>query len=392
MLVECNNCGAPLDVADNARVTKCAYCGRSNQVRSLRTVAQQRPEGWQPPPQWTPPQHFPQQSVPLQYHAGASGYGRRYMVTGMVAFGVIGVAASIIIPLLAATGSSTSSTAAGVASGEADATAPITCGDGERITRTNETLRFDGPRAVVARGDCEVRLLNCEIEAPDGFEADDDARIEMINGRLDADGLAVRASGDAFVQLTNVSAKGNPGVWTTDDARVKLLNGQLDAEPPAIDATGRSEVTVQNTRVFGSLERDEDASIRMNGEEQGEVAGSDDSEARPRRAQPSPRRQREARAERRKAEPEPEPELPKSPGKAAVVRALKGLDLTKCEGHGKVTYGIRVEPDGTTATTSVGPMRTSGPVLGCVRGAIESLTFPKSQDGLELKHEFVVPE
>ncbi|AKT38613.1 hypothetical protein [Chondromyces crocatus] len=69
MLVECKFCGAPLDVGDTDSMVKCRYCDKTSQVRSLRTVMQQTPQGWAPPPRWMPPAHLHHPaSQPLQYH------------------------------------------------------------------------------------------------------------------------------------------------------------------------------------------------------------------------------------------------------------------------------------------------------------------------------------
>lgn len=55
MLIECNNCGAPLDVKGKERIVKCAYCGVQTQLAAARTVAAATPEGWKPPEQWHSP-------------------------------------------------------------------------------------------------------------------------------------------------------------------------------------------------------------------------------------------------------------------------------------------------------------------------------------------------
>ncbi len=65
MLVECKQCGAPLDVSPSASIVRCSYCGGHNRVRSMRTIAEQAPAGWVPPPQWTPRNAM----APLPYRA-----------------------------------------------------------------------------------------------------------------------------------------------------------------------------------------------------------------------------------------------------------------------------------------------------------------------------------
>ncbi len=73
MLVACSHCGAPLDVQGGTiSFVKCRYCGRTNQLQSLRTVAPQTPPGWRPPPVWTPPPYMPAGPSPLKYRGGAA--------------------------------------------------------------------------------------------------------------------------------------------------------------------------------------------------------------------------------------------------------------------------------------------------------------------------------
>ena len=69
MIIECKECGAPLDVEQHATLARCHYCGRTQRVRSARTQYPVTPPNWNPPPQWTPPPHFPARSVPLRYDA-----------------------------------------------------------------------------------------------------------------------------------------------------------------------------------------------------------------------------------------------------------------------------------------------------------------------------------
>lgn len=58
MLVECKNCGAPLDVNGVERFVRCSYCDKVNRVRTMRTMAVQTPPQWRPPPTWQPPPQF----------------------------------------------------------------------------------------------------------------------------------------------------------------------------------------------------------------------------------------------------------------------------------------------------------------------------------------------
>jgi hypothetical protein len=88
MLIECNYCGAPLDVRPDQRLTKCKYCDTTSQVLATRTVAPETPPGWQPPRTWTPPAHVPADSAKtLVYHAAKT---TRKIVGVVIAVAVLG--------------------------------------------------------------------------------------------------------------------------------------------------------------------------------------------------------------------------------------------------------------------------------------------------------------
>lgn len=53
MIIECRNCGAPLDVRPGMAVVECRYCGKTSQIAGTRTLNAVTPPDWQPPAQWT---------------------------------------------------------------------------------------------------------------------------------------------------------------------------------------------------------------------------------------------------------------------------------------------------------------------------------------------------
>lgn len=76
VLVECNYCGAPLDVREGVRLVKCRYCGSVSERQKQKTIAQQTPADFQPPPRWTPPAQMPADSnQELVYKKSGGGAG-----------------------------------------------------------------------------------------------------------------------------------------------------------------------------------------------------------------------------------------------------------------------------------------------------------------------------
>lgn len=91
MLLECNNCGAPLDVAGKPDVVKCAYCGASASLQHLRTLNTETPKDWQRPKEWRPPHNVPADSShTYRYRAGVS-----VPVAFAVGFGLLLTLASV---------------------------------------------------------------------------------------------------------------------------------------------------------------------------------------------------------------------------------------------------------------------------------------------------------
>ena len=66
MLVQCNQCGAPLDVGSAATHVVCAYCRTKQRLRSLTVQQPITPPAWQPPPVWQPPPAWQRPGTPWQ--------------------------------------------------------------------------------------------------------------------------------------------------------------------------------------------------------------------------------------------------------------------------------------------------------------------------------------
>lgn len=97
MLVECNYCGAPLDVREGARLTKCRYCGTVDERTKLKTVAVATPKEFRPPPRWVPPAHVPADSaLELKYKKSNAGW-----VVAIVLLALFAVPVVLIVRTLA---------------------------------------------------------------------------------------------------------------------------------------------------------------------------------------------------------------------------------------------------------------------------------------------------
>ncbi len=110
MIIECKNCGAPLDTQATATLARCAYCGTTQRVKTATTQFQQTPRGWQAPAQWTPPSHFRARSVPLRLdHTKTLRKVVIFIIVISVVTTVLPIAIFVIVMIAGAVAASSSS-------------------------------------------------------------------------------------------------------------------------------------------------------------------------------------------------------------------------------------------------------------------------------------------
>jgi hypothetical protein len=264
MLIECDHCGAPLDVKEGSSTSKCRYCGKTSQVQSLRTVAVETPKDWQPPKTWTPPEHMPAPQAPLAYHAPAAA--RKVMaltgsLTGLVTMAVVGwVAYQATRGPLDALKNSTALNAqindavaqvtkqlGGVAAVAGNVAPPVVCSGNERYTVTQKVIGLPTGTPVIASGNCQVTLLSCTVTGLTAIVASDNARISIEGGTVNGTAAAVKASGNAVVTLSaGAFVNGEPALSATNNAKIELT--AATAQGRTIAATASHNATIDATR------------------------------------------------------------------------------------------------------------------------------------------------
>jgi LSD1 subclass zinc finger protein len=186
MLIECRHCGAPLDVTPQASLTRCAYCGTTQRVRSARTQMTQTPVGWQPPAMWTPPQHFRAPSVPLTFDQSKTV---RKVVIIFVVVIVVTTVLPIFIVVLAVVGSLTCSAATPSRSSTRSRSGPSPVAEGSSRAEP-------GPASDV----CQRAARCCRVATP-ASTAHCDQLLAV------PDEQACRAALDGFVQAAGAQGK-----------------------------------------------------------------------------------------------------------------------------------------------------------------------------------------
>ena len=264
MLIECDHCGAPLDVKEGARTSKCRYCGKTSQIKGLRTVALETPKDWQPPKTWTPPDHMPAPHAPLAYHAPAAA--RKVValtgsLTGFITLAVAGWVAyqATRAPLDALKNSTALNTQindavaqvtkqiGGVAVVAGNVAPPVVCSKNEKYTVSQKVIALPTGTPVIASGNCEVTLISCTITGLTAIAASDNARISIEGGTVNGTAAAVKASGNAVVTLSaGALAVGEPALTATNNAKIELQGAA--AQGRTIAATASHNSTIDATR------------------------------------------------------------------------------------------------------------------------------------------------
>jgi len=235
MLVECSHCGAPLDVRDDARLVKCAYCDHANRVRTMHTLAPKPPPDWVPPKQWTPPPHKHVPSAqPLVYHQVKSR-GRSWIVGLAVIGSLIGIAVPILTSVLPALIASGQLDQLGRAVGLPawDGTRPFSCGGNDSVVIENVTAVLPEDTAITIEANCDVRILNSTITARRGIRADGNRRVVIEKSRIQSTSTAIWADGNKRIELIDSEVTtGDIAIRAGGNVEVVLTGGHVSGAPP----------------------------------------------------------------------------------------------------------------------------------------------------------------
>jgi LSD1 subclass zinc finger protein len=235
MLVECSHCGAPLDVRDDARIVKCAYCDHSNRVRSMHTLAPKPPPDWVPPKQWTPPPHKHVPSTqPLAYHKPRAG-GRGWLVGLGLITGLVGLAVPILTSVLPALIASGQFDRLGRAVGLRawDGSEPFSCGGNDSVVIENVTAVLPDDTALTIEANCDVRIVSSNITARRGIHADGNRRVVIEKSRIQSTSTAIWADGNKRIELIDSEVMtGDIAVRAGGNVEIVISGGRVSGAPP----------------------------------------------------------------------------------------------------------------------------------------------------------------
>lgn len=190
--INCPKCGAPAKIeAASLPVYTCPYCGQS-----FKTGAPE-PKPNSPPPVQKIIVVAPGTSAP-----GRSAARMSAMISAFVAVIVLGSAVyGVVIARAAQPGGFT---LPGVPAW--DGTSAFECGGNDSVTLTGITTTLPGT-AIIAGGNCHVKLVDCHVKADTVIEAGGNAEVRLQNGSYEGT-VAIDAGGNSVIRIAGAKITG----------------------------------------------------------------------------------------------------------------------------------------------------------------------------------------
>lgn len=238
MLIECQNCGAPLKADGSQMFVECQYCGRSNKVASSKTIAMQAPTNWQPPAQWDASQHVKTAAVGAATTAavGAGVSTVISLVVGVVVLLAVGGA-------VAATVLSSGSGSGGFLGPSWDGDGPFRCGGNDEVVIEGVTTELPDDTAITAALNCDVTIRDSHITAREGIDASGNGVVRLENTTILATGVGIRAGLNKRIELVDsVVVADGVGVEASMNAEIMLQGGRIQGSPVAVTTNMNAEL------------------------------------------------------------------------------------------------------------------------------------------------------
>ena len=197
MILECSNCGAPLDTKSQGGFIKCNYCDRNHRAQALPVQQQQTPPAWRPPPTWMPPPQYAAQIhvvQPFVYHRtrSASGCGIGFAIFMILLVG--GVGAAVVVFGLHP----------GALTGW-DGKRTLECDGTDKRTISNVKMTASLDKVVRASGICKLEIRDSDLVGDKVLSAEGSAEIVMIGGSIEMGKEGLEALHAARIELRGVT-------------------------------------------------------------------------------------------------------------------------------------------------------------------------------------------
>jgi hypothetical protein len=272
MLLECESCGAPLDIKEGVNVIRCHYSGRSAELSKYRKVAPVTPAEFVPPKEWTPPASLPASGRPLKYRprrsAARGAFTSLFMtaaIGGFVAWQVrnagqpapaqpdqtktmIGDALNVVSAAVDL------AKAKHAASLQAVTALPVVCNGTDDVTLMGKTLSLDTGIPIVASGNCTLKLVGCAVSGTTAIAASGNAKVTVEGGSLAGKGPAVTLTGNSELDVSGgTQLTGDMTITATANTRARIRGSEITGTHVAVKATGGATVDTSGSVVHGQV-------------------------------------------------------------------------------------------------------------------------------------------
>lgn len=242
MLIECKNCGAPLDIKEGKRTVKCAYCRSTNAVQQTRMLAQVTPPRWSAPKVWMPPPNVAAPKTQLKYHGG--GFG-----CGLTVFILLVTLVPTGIGIAAATGGT-----GWVKVWRWDKTSTLECGVNEELELSDVEATVDGgPVIKVVGPNCTVRIKDSKLSGDVGVQVEAvNFKLYLLNSTVEgtSNGIECGTNCDIYAEQNSSIKGGEIGVQHANT--IKLQDSKISGTRAAIEAENNLDLQLEGSEVMGA--------------------------------------------------------------------------------------------------------------------------------------------
>ena len=276
MLLECESCGAPLDIKEGVSVVRCHYCGRSAELSRYREVAKVTPAEFVPPKEWTPPSTSPASGRPLRYRPRRSALGgvftSLFMMTaigGFVAWQVGNAGQRTVSPSDPNQTKTMIGNALNVVSAAVDLAKakhaenlqritgdalPIVCRGNDDVTLMGKTISSETSVAIVVSGNCTMKLVGCAVSGMPAIAVSGNGHVTVEGGSLAGKGPAVVLSGNSELDASGgTQLTGDNTITASASTRARIRESEVTGTRVAIQATGSATVDTSGSVVHGKV-------------------------------------------------------------------------------------------------------------------------------------------
>jgi len=234
MILQCSNCGAPLQTERVSGKVRCRYCRAVSAVGSLQTQHRVTPPWYRPPPVWIPPPQYNLPSTPLRAQLGVELSVFMVVVLVFVA-PLIALAIRSAIDSLSEPRTRTSSQEEPRQRAKTKPTsAPLEevwpvgtfrCSSGTHSFRFVQSELANAP-IIHAEGTCVVMLDHAALSGT-GIVAEGNAKIVLDHSDIHAKATFVTANGNAEVDVnrSHVALSTGASLFDLHNNAVVVLQG-----------------------------------------------------------------------------------------------------------------------------------------------------------------------